>query len=161
MKRMGLRTATSIAMLLVLLAILAACGGARTGTAPRPTATTAAASGSTVGVALTDFAIEMPASIPAGRVVFNVTNTGEVEHNFEVEGQEIEEELETKSPAGPERNPGTRSEFRHLRGLLSRSQPRRGGDEDGANRHGPVVEHDGFVMICPPPESRSEGYVQP
>ncbi len=47
-----------------------------------------------VAVTETEFTIEMPDTLPAGPIVFRVTNAGTVEHNFEVEGQGIEEEFE-------------------------------------------------------------------
>jgi hypothetical protein len=47
----------------------------------------------TVAVTLTEFNIDMSASIPAGPTVFEVTNQGTTEHNFEIEGQGVEEEL--------------------------------------------------------------------
>ncbi len=46
-----------------------------------------AMNGDTVDVALVDFDINMPSTLPAGSVVFRVTNQGSGEHNFEVEGQ--------------------------------------------------------------------------
>ena len=54
----------------------------------------------TVLVSLTEFEIDMPDSIPAGPTTFEVTNNGTVEHNFEVEGQGVEEELETNLQPG-------------------------------------------------------------
>jgi uncharacterized cupredoxin-like copper-binding protein len=49
--------------------------------------------GETVAVSLMEFAIDMPTELPAGQTTFEVTNDGTIEHNFEVEGQGIEEEL--------------------------------------------------------------------
>lgn len=46
-----------------------------------------------VAVSLSEFAIDMPDTVAAGPTTFVVTNTGSAEHNFEVEGQGIEEEL--------------------------------------------------------------------
>lgn len=46
-----------------------------------------AMNGDTVDVALVDYDINMPSTLPAGSVVFRVTNQGSGEHNFEVEGQ--------------------------------------------------------------------------
>jgi uncharacterized cupredoxin-like copper-binding protein len=51
--------------------------------------------GEPVRVVLTDFAIEMPNTLPAGPTLFTVSNEGGVEHNFEIEGQGIEETFET------------------------------------------------------------------
>jgi uncharacterized cupredoxin-like copper-binding protein len=54
----------------------------------------------TTEVGLTEYQIEMPTSLPAGSQTFSVTNNGTVEHNFEVEGQGIEEKFETDLSAG-------------------------------------------------------------
>ncbi|MDX1582133.1 MAG: hypothetical protein R3338_00875 [Thermoanaerobaculia bacterium] len=48
----------------------------------------------TVDVVLTSFDIEMPETLPAGSVLFVVSNESDMEHNFEIEGQGIEKELE-------------------------------------------------------------------
>lgn len=47
-----------------------------------------------IQVSLTEFEIGMPERLSAGETVFHVTNEGTVEHNFEVEGQGIERELQ-------------------------------------------------------------------
>lgn len=63
----------------------------------RPGTTRAAAeapAGETVQVSLMEFGIDMPATLPAGETVFAVTNDGSMRHNFEVEGQGTERELE-------------------------------------------------------------------
>jgi steroid delta-isomerase-like uncharacterized protein len=57
------------------------------------TGTPAAAAEDAVAVSLTEFAIDMPTELAAGPVTFQVTNDGTTDHNFEVEGQGIEEEL--------------------------------------------------------------------
>src|SRR5262245_45762842 len=41
-------------------------------------------------VRLTEFAIEMPKTMPPGPVTFSVTNAGTLEHNFEIEGEGFE-----------------------------------------------------------------------
>ena len=46
-----------------------------------------------VNVSLVEHQIDMPASIPAGTVTFNITNNGTEEHSFEIEGNGIEEGL--------------------------------------------------------------------
>jgi uncharacterized cupredoxin-like copper-binding protein len=58
-----------------------------------------AAGGEQVAVSLMEFAIDMPATVPAGPVTFAVTNNGTITHSFEVEGNGIEEEL--ASPLSP------------------------------------------------------------
>jgi predicted lipoprotein with Yx(FWY)xxD motif/uncharacterized cupredoxin-like copper-binding protein len=65
-----------------------------------PAAPPVAGGGNTVDVSLTDFKIDMPSELPAGRTVFSVTNDGDAEHNFEVEGNGIEEELEENLQPG-------------------------------------------------------------
>lgn len=47
-----------------------------------------------VNVRMVDYSFEMPNQIAAGSVTFNVENAGEHKHNFEIEGQGIEKELE-------------------------------------------------------------------
>jgi hypothetical protein len=54
----------------------------------------------TAEVGLTEYQIEMPTSLSAGAQVFRVTNNGASEHNFEVEGQGIEEQFETNLSPG-------------------------------------------------------------
>lgn len=44
--------------------------------------------------------IEMPASLPPGETTFVVTNTGDHEHSFEIEGNGIEQELESHLQPG-------------------------------------------------------------
>ncbi|MBI5959461.1 MAG: cupredoxin domain-containing protein [Chloroflexi bacterium] len=64
-------------------------------------------------VSLTEWGIVMPASIPAGKVVFTVTNDGTVPHNFEIEGNGVEQGFETDLAPGETRtleielSPGT------------------------------------------------------
>ena len=42
----------------------------------------------------------MPETLQAGLISFEVTNDGTIEHNFEVEGEGIEEELEENLQPG-------------------------------------------------------------
>jgi len=56
------------------------------------TATTGAAGGA-VQVTLREYAIDMPATLPAGATTFEVTNKGSVTHSFAIEGQGIDKEL--------------------------------------------------------------------
>lgn len=53
-----------------------------------------AAVGEVVAVELDEFEVRMPSKLAAGPTTFRVTNVGGAEHNFEVEGQGIEEEFE-------------------------------------------------------------------
>ena len=91
-RRMG----RSRALLAVLLSSLlcVAIGAAVAGDAPVPV----------VEVKLTEFAIAMPTTVPPGPVTFSVTNAGTMEHNFEVEGQNIERAFETPLKPGKTRS---------------------------------------------------------
>ena len=65
------------------------------------TATSPATAQATITeVVLTEYQIEMPTSLSMGSQAFSVTNNGTVEHNFEVEGQGIEEKFETNLSPG-------------------------------------------------------------
>jgi hypothetical protein len=57
-----------------------------------------------VDVKLTEYAIEMPRTMPPGPVTFSVTNAGITEHNFEVEGEGIEKTFDTNLKPGETRN---------------------------------------------------------
>jgi uncharacterized cupredoxin-like copper-binding protein/quercetin dioxygenase-like cupin family protein len=61
---------------------------------------TPAASAGEVAVSLSEYTIAMPAELPAGPTTFSITNAGTMEHNFEIEGQGIEEELEANLAPG-------------------------------------------------------------
>jgi uncharacterized cupredoxin-like copper-binding protein len=52
------------------------------------------AEGTAVEVVLSEFTIEMPTSVPAGSVAFDIANSGAMAHNFEIEGEGIEESLD-------------------------------------------------------------------
>jgi len=58
-----------------------------------------AASGS-VEVKLTEYKIEMPATLSAGTTTFAVTNAGERTHGFEIEGNGIEKALQPRLKKG-------------------------------------------------------------
>lgn len=63
---------------------------------PGDTKTAAAVPDSAKGsveVKLTEYKIEMPASVSAGATTFKVTNTGKETHGFEIEGNGIEKAL--------------------------------------------------------------------
>jgi uncharacterized cupredoxin-like copper-binding protein len=53
-----------------------------------------------VEVKLTEYKIEMPASVSAGATTFKVTNTGEGTHGFEIEGNGIEKALKPRLKKG-------------------------------------------------------------
>jgi hypothetical protein len=57
-----------------------------------------------VDVKLTEYAIEMPRTMPPGPVTFSVTNAGTTEHNFEVEGEGIAKTFDTNLKPGETRN---------------------------------------------------------
>jgi Cu-Zn family superoxide dismutase len=53
-----------------------------------------------VAVMLTEFEIQMPAEIPTGSTTFEVSNAGTIVHNFEIEGQGIEQVFEENLQPG-------------------------------------------------------------
>ena len=65
------------------------------GATPEESAADTASAGEAevVQVTLVDGSIDMPDRLSAGPIAFEVTNNGSMEHNFEVEGQGIEEEF--------------------------------------------------------------------
>lgn len=56
--------------------------------------------GNVVQVTLVDGAIEMPAELPAGPTTFAVVNAGVFEHDFQIEGQGIDQKLESTLDPG-------------------------------------------------------------
>jgi uncharacterized cupredoxin-like copper-binding protein len=58
------------------------------------------AEGNAVQVSLTEYTIDMPTEIGAGTVSFEVSNDGNTAHNFEIEGQGVEEEFESNLQPG-------------------------------------------------------------
>ena len=94
---------------LILVAFISGCAGAQpaeeepTAAQPaeeEPTTETPAGEANTVQVELVSFAINMSNSIPAGPTTFEVTNTADIQHSFEIEGQGIEEGLESNLQTG-------------------------------------------------------------
>ena len=90
----------------VILGLMLACAnalgqGESPASANAETAATApnSANGS-VEVKLTEFKIEMPTLIGAGATTFNVTNTGNETHGFEIEGNGIEKALKPRLKKG-------------------------------------------------------------
>jgi len=73
-----------------------------TGTAPTPSTANADPSSveQTVEVRLTEYRIEIPLQLSAGRTLFKVTNAGKMFHRFEIEGRGIEREVESGVDAG-------------------------------------------------------------
>jgi len=53
-----------------------------------------------VTVRLTEYTIDMPVLLSAGRTIFTVINTGSMLHGFEIEGKGIEEEIDPGLDAG-------------------------------------------------------------
>jgi uncharacterized cupredoxin-like copper-binding protein len=53
-----------------------------------------------VGVTLAEYRIEMPDTLAAGSLTFEVTNSGARRHNFEIEGAGIEQKLERDLESG-------------------------------------------------------------
>lgn len=88
------------ALLLVLAVGLVACGGREPEEETEDTEAAAPAEADTVEVALDEFEIRMPDTLRAGPTVFRVTNSGEEEHGFEVEGGDMEEEFEENLQPG-------------------------------------------------------------
>ncbi len=75
------------------IATLPAADASVSGTPAADAGGEATTAGETVDVSLSEFTIEVPDSLSSGPVTFNVTNDGTITHNFEVEGQGLEEEL--------------------------------------------------------------------
>jgi uncharacterized cupredoxin-like copper-binding protein len=90
----------------VCLGLMLACGnalgqGESPGSAGAETAATAPNSEKvSVEVKLTEYKIEMPALIGTGATTFNVTNTGNETHGFEIEGNGIEKALKPRLKKG-------------------------------------------------------------
>jgi uncharacterized cupredoxin-like copper-binding protein len=55
--------------------------------------------GAQVPVSLSEFMIEIPKDVAAGSVTFAVTNDGTIQHSFEIEGGDVEQQL--KAPLDP------------------------------------------------------------
>lgn len=80
---------------LLSLALAVDVAGAHARTMDGPSAPAAA----TVEVRLSEWKVELePAEVPAGRVVFHVTNAGKVPHAFEVEGRGLEKQTSEIQP---------------------------------------------------------------
>jgi plastocyanin len=67
-----------------------------TGSTPEAGAT----GGEPVEVRLSEYEVEMPSSLPAGRTTLEVANVGNAVHNFEIEGNGLEKKFETNLQPG-------------------------------------------------------------
>ncbi|MCI0364267.1 MAG: cupredoxin domain-containing protein [Phycisphaerales bacterium] len=76
-----------------LLAILNGPGCANSQHATGDTSFARTAAGIVVQVKLDEYRIHMPTSIPAGHVIFRVSNTGSHEHSIRVEGEGVDVQL--------------------------------------------------------------------
>jgi uncharacterized cupredoxin-like copper-binding protein len=85
----------TITILTLLVTITACSGGAKN--AP---ATIIPSGSSTVDVTLTEFKIDMPQTLPAGPTTFVVKNAGTAIHNFEIQGQGIDQVFPSNLAAG-------------------------------------------------------------
>jgi uncharacterized cupredoxin-like copper-binding protein len=91
---------------IVSLGLMLACSNAfgqreSQGSADAKTAATVPDSAKgAVEVKLTEYKIEMPASVSAGATTFKVTNTGDETHGFEIEGNGIEIALKPRLKKG-------------------------------------------------------------
>jgi len=59
-----------------------------------------AAPDNSVDVRLTEYKIEMPTTLAAGRTTFNITNEGKEKHTFEIKGQGIDKRLGSDLKSG-------------------------------------------------------------
>jgi len=75
-------------------------GGSPSSADTKSAATVPDAAKGSVDVKLTEYKIEMPASVGAGATTFNVTNTGKETHGFEIEGNGIEQALKPRLKKG-------------------------------------------------------------
>ncbi len=92
--------AAIVATLVSVLVLTLWSGGTIARQATPESDATPATEANVVQVELTEFEIRMPEELPAGETTFEVTNVGDAEHNFEVEGQGIEEEFEENLQPG-------------------------------------------------------------
>src|SRR5260370_9690706 len=94
--------AAGIVSLGLIVAFSNGCGqGVSQGSADTKTAAAVPDSAKdSVGVKLTEYKIEMPASVSAGATTFTVTNTGKETHGFEIEGNGIEKALKPRLKKG-------------------------------------------------------------
>jgi uncharacterized cupredoxin-like copper-binding protein len=87
-----------LAPIVVLVVALAGCGGGKSGS--KKPAAAPAAGGNTIQVKETEFHIA-PATIriaSTGRVTFDATNAGQIDHALELEGNGVEQKIGSISP---------------------------------------------------------------
>lgn len=98
-------------LLILLLAGLLTAGCAQNETDTNPMVDTSMVAADTMGMAgaqmanvvtvtLSDYRVDMPQTLTSGMTTFEVTNSGQVEHGFEVEGQGMEETIEMSLQPG-------------------------------------------------------------
>ncbi len=89
-----MRPLLSLALVLGLAAVLAACGGPAGSNAPQPSAE------GVVNVDASEYRFAPAAiSVPAGAVTFRVRNVGAIEHEFEIfKGEAVVDEIEGLVP---------------------------------------------------------------
>jgi uncharacterized cupredoxin-like copper-binding protein len=91
---------------IVSLGLMLACGNvlgqeeSPSSSDTQTAATEAYSAKGSVEVKLTEYKIEMPALIGPGPTTFNVTNTGDETHGFEIEGNGVEKALKPKLKKG-------------------------------------------------------------
>jgi uncharacterized cupredoxin-like copper-binding protein len=56
--------------------------------------------GTSVDVTLTEMSIDMPKEIPEGPVTFKVTNQGQMAHNFEITGNNVDKKFDNDLKPG-------------------------------------------------------------
>jgi uncharacterized cupredoxin-like copper-binding protein len=94
-----MRIASISALAVLAILALAACGSSSDSSESGTTAP--ASGGQTISIDESEFKLD-PSSVKvdqAGMVTFEVTNSGQIDHALEVEGQGVEEETETIEPS--------------------------------------------------------------
>ena len=96
MNRLNRAAVALAAALTTVFLISCASSQGKTGT----TQVTPTAKGAAVEVILKDYEIQMPESVPAGDVTFNITNAGSHDHNFEIDLKSGKRRLENDLKPG-------------------------------------------------------------
>lgn len=99
---MNVRSAALASLMCLATAIIVSTGfaQAQSGRAGQPASTTDTAR--TVQVALSEFKIHMPTTLPAGLTVFHVVNTGDMEHDIEFTSPDMDVHLDANLKPGDE-----------------------------------------------------------